>query len=325
MPYVSPEQLARAREVDLLTYLQRNEPDELVHFTGSTYTTRTHDSLKISNGKWCWWSRGVGGSTVLDYLIEVRGLSLPEAVSAITSTVITQHSREGPMQYTAPRVSQQTTPFQLPPRHANNRRAFSYLQSRGIDPEIFNRCIKHGQIYEDAAHHNCVFVGFEGDTPKYAALRSTLSKSVFAGEAPGSDKHFSFAVPKRRGDYSDNRNSAHRNLVVFKGGVKTENEITKQIPRATPRNGIKTHAIRSYWQTVWKIFAFSSRVQPKSDCQTRSVSQNQICQCKQHIQFCGLLLQASVSCLSVSKQTLYNAKNVLYFCSDGRLLMLSAL
>lgn len=69
MPYVSPEQLARAREVDLLTYLQRNEPDELVHFTGSTYTTRTHDSLKISNGKWCWWSRGVGGSTALDYLI----------------------------------------------------------------------------------------------------------------------------------------------------------------------------------------------------------------------------------------------------------------
>lgn len=68
MPYISKEQLATAREMDLLTYLQRYDPNELVHFSGNTYTTRTHDSLKISNRKWCWWSRGIGGSTALDYL-----------------------------------------------------------------------------------------------------------------------------------------------------------------------------------------------------------------------------------------------------------------
>lgn len=52
MPYVSKEQLTAAREVDLLTYLRCFEPQELVHISGSTYATRTHDSLKISNGKW---------------------------------------------------------------------------------------------------------------------------------------------------------------------------------------------------------------------------------------------------------------------------------
>ena len=31
------------------------------------YTTRTHDSLKISNGKWMWWSKGIGGKTELPY------------------------------------------------------------------------------------------------------------------------------------------------------------------------------------------------------------------------------------------------------------------
>jgi hypothetical protein len=66
--------------MDLLTYLQYYEPHELVRFLGNVYTTRSHDSLKISNGKWNWWSRGIGGRSALDYLIKVRGMTLPEAV-----------------------------------------------------------------------------------------------------------------------------------------------------------------------------------------------------------------------------------------------------
>ena len=52
MPYIPPEVVVRAREMDLLTYLRTYEPQELVHFGGNTYCTREHDSLKISNGKW---------------------------------------------------------------------------------------------------------------------------------------------------------------------------------------------------------------------------------------------------------------------------------
>lgn len=200
MPYIPKKQIAQAREMDLLTYLRLYDPDELVHFGGGTYTTRTHDSLKISNGKWCWWSHGIGGSSALDYLIEVRGYSLPEAVTAITGTAVTINSREGPttcmLGETTPPV-----PFQLPPRHADNRRVFSYLKSRGIAPEIINHCIKHGQLYEDAKHHNCVFVGFEGEQPRYGALRGTLSQSTFVGDVLGSDKRFSFAVPRQAGDH----------------------------------------------------------------------------------------------------------------------------
>jgi len=54
MPYIPPDIVAKAREMDLLTYLQNYEPQELVHFGGNTYCTREHDSLKISDGKWCW-------------------------------------------------------------------------------------------------------------------------------------------------------------------------------------------------------------------------------------------------------------------------------
>lgn len=74
MPYIAPEVITEARRMDLLTYLRAYEPNELVRFSGNTYTTRTHDSLKISNGKWMWWSRGIRGNSALDYLVKVKGL-----------------------------------------------------------------------------------------------------------------------------------------------------------------------------------------------------------------------------------------------------------
>ena len=83
MPYIEPEVIEQAKQIDLLTYLQSFEPQELVHFSGSTYTTRTHDSLKISNGKWMWWSRGIGGKSALNYLIKVKDYSFVDAVEAI--------------------------------------------------------------------------------------------------------------------------------------------------------------------------------------------------------------------------------------------------
>ena len=56
MPYIPPSVVQKVKRMDLLTYLENYEPYELVHFSGNTYTTRTHDSLKISNEKWMWWS-----------------------------------------------------------------------------------------------------------------------------------------------------------------------------------------------------------------------------------------------------------------------------
>ena len=210
-PYLSKGQITAAREMDLLTYLRRFEPEELVHIGGDTYATRTHDSLKISNGKWCWWSRGIGGTTALDYLTIVEGLSFLDAAQRILGELPCVPPT--PMR-TAPPVK---TEFTLPPKHADNRRVFAYLRSRGIDAEIINHCIKHGQLYEDAAHHNCVFVGYEHDKPTYGALRGTLSEATFAGEVPGSDKRFSFAVPLHAGG---------KTLCVFESAIDALSYLT---------------------------------------------------------------------------------------------------
>lgn len=41
VPYLSKDQIATAREMDLLTYLRRFDPEELVHIGGNTYTIST--------------------------------------------------------------------------------------------------------------------------------------------------------------------------------------------------------------------------------------------------------------------------------------------
>lgn len=206
MPYYTKEQIAQARELDLLTYLQRYDPDELVHIGSGTYCTRSHDSLKISNGKWCWWSRHIGGVSALDYLMKVCGYKLPEAVGRILGNQTQLPSR--PVFEPPPEPHHD---FELPRHHTDNKRVFAYLMARGIDAEIINHCIKSGQLYEDAKRHNCVFVGFQNGTAKYASLRGTLSGSTFVGEVPGSNKRYSFCVPMKA--------TARKNLCVFESAI----------------------------------------------------------------------------------------------------------
>ena len=65
MPGVTREQIDRAKEWDLLSYLQTYEPGELTKKrpTDKEYRTKTHDSLVISNGRWNWTTRVFGGKT----------------------------------------------------------------------------------------------------------------------------------------------------------------------------------------------------------------------------------------------------------------------
>lgn len=81
--YYSNKELLEAKSICLFDYLCISAPQELVHISGGTYCTREHDSLKISNGKWYWFSRGIGGRSALDYLIKVKGIPFTEAVGMI--------------------------------------------------------------------------------------------------------------------------------------------------------------------------------------------------------------------------------------------------
>ena len=188
MPYIAPEVITEAKRMDLLTYLREYEPGELVKFSSNTYTTRTHDSLKISNGKWMWWSRGIGGKSALDYLIKVRGMDFVEAVQ----TIMGNGSVSFP---TCENIkSYENQPLLLPEKSPTTDVVFDYLFGRGIDYEIINYCLEQKLIIESLPYHNAVFIGYdENKEPKYAAYRAT-NQSRIMGDCTGSKKQYSFRL-----------------------------------------------------------------------------------------------------------------------------------
>ena len=83
--------------------------------------------------------------------------------------------------------------FRLPLRNVTNANILNYLtQERKLSPSLVNFFIAVGDIYEDAAHHNVVFVGRDADGhPRYASSRGIHEK--FRQDAAGAEKAFGFA------------------------------------------------------------------------------------------------------------------------------------
>lgn len=231
MAYYTQEQIEKAREMDLLTYLQNYEPQELVHVTGKTYSTREHDSLKISNGKWMWWSRGFGGASALDYLIKVRGDSFTKAMEKILG----QEARRPPIfaPKEEPMKDAKARKLLLPDKSPTTDVIRTYLAGRGIDLEIIDTCIRDGLIYESMPHHNCIFVGFDRNGgARYASFRATRPEKIM-GEAAGSDKKYSFRIEPAKqpgtspGNNHASRQSIGRTVHVFESAIDLLSFATK--------------------------------------------------------------------------------------------------
>ena len=186
--WVTPEQIEKAKQMDLLTYLQSYEPGNLKKISYDTWCTKEHDSLKISNGKWHWFSRHIGGKTALDYLIKVKGISFVKAVE-----IITGYAAVLPPVFSKNEKSIEPKELELPKYNTDICEVRRYLKSRGISDTVIDYCHENKMLYEDAKYHNCVFLGYDGNTPKYGAVRSTVSD--FKRDLTGSDKRFSFFIP----------------------------------------------------------------------------------------------------------------------------------
>lgn len=186
--WVTPEQIEKAKQMDLLTYLQSYEPGNLKKISHDTWCTKEHDSLKISNGKWHWFSRHIGGKTALDYLIKVKGISFVKAVE-----IITGYAAVLPPVFSKNEKSIEPKELELPEYNTDICEVRRYLKSRGISDTVIDYCHENKMLYEDAKYHNCVFLGYDGNTPKYGAVRSTVSD--FKRDLTGSDKRFSFFIP----------------------------------------------------------------------------------------------------------------------------------
>lgn len=190
MTEIADEVIERARQLDLLDYLQRYEPQEIVRISHGRYTTRSHDSVKIDHGRWFCWSKEVGGRSALDYLVAVEGWNFRKAV-----IYLLELEKIPTDEYTLklPQMEKENRLFSLPQKSKENARVIAYLMRRGIDRDIIDYFVSKGLIYESHPYHNVVFVGLnEKREPAYAALRSTGQRR-FAGEAAGSQKAYAFS------------------------------------------------------------------------------------------------------------------------------------
>lgn len=194
MAYYTQEKIARAKEIDLLTYLRNYEPRELVRVNSHEYCTREHDSLRISNGKWMWFSRGFGGYTALDYLIKVKGYSFLEAMGTLSQQV-----ENMPPAFLIPKPKEQNSRVILPKRNSTNNTVKGYLESRGIDSNLIDYLFNKGLIYEsEMPYKNAIFVGVdENGTHKHASFRATNGTRTL-GDAAGSMKAYSFNIIEKK-------------------------------------------------------------------------------------------------------------------------------
>ena len=174
-------QIDRANAANLEDFL-RAQGETLVR-SGKEYRWKAHDSLTVCGNKWFRHSQSKGGLPV-DFVMEFYGKSFPEAVQMLTG-------EPGEVQ---PEADPAPSPaFRLPLRNVTNANILNYLtQERKLSPSLVNFFIAAGDIYEDAAHHNVVFVGRDADGhPRYASSRGIREK--FRQDAAGAEKAFGFA------------------------------------------------------------------------------------------------------------------------------------
>ncbi len=173
------EQIDRANQVDLEQFLRSH--GEQVTKSGNEYRWKRHDSLTIKGNKWFCHSQSKGGYPV-EFVMEFFEKTFPEAMLMLIG--------EAPANNGA--AAAPSEDFRLPPRNRYVARVMAYLRQRNIPEELVQEFCKEGLIYEDAQHHNIVFVGKdEIGIPRYAHCKGT--EGSFRMDVQGSDKSHNFA------------------------------------------------------------------------------------------------------------------------------------
>lgn len=186
-----------ARETDL--------PDLLEHLgyqvrkIGRYHTTKEMDSLRIKNRRtWRRYSENTGGDAIT-FLQRFCGKSFPEAVEYLLN--YHGRARDSPARpHPKAMAEPEKIPFALPRANTDHRRVFAYLRKRGVAPRVIRAFLSSGLLYEDAQHHNCIFVGRDaGGEPRSASQRGTydLNGPGFKRDVAGSDKRIAFRLRSR--------------------------------------------------------------------------------------------------------------------------------
>ena len=183
----TPEQKERAATVDLEEFLLR-QGEKLIK-SGQEKRLASDHSVTVRGCEWFDHASNEGGRAV-SFVQKYYGKSYVEAMSMLLGEDAEMAYPQAKKQEAAPQK-----PFLPPVPNANMHRVFAYLlKTRGLDADVVVNFARRKLLYEDAAHHNAVFIGTdEGGCPRHAHLRSTNSfGKAFRLNVEASDPRYSF-------------------------------------------------------------------------------------------------------------------------------------
>ena len=153
--YFTSAEKRQANEVDLPSFLL--DRGEKLIMAGRDYRLVSDHSITVRGPMWYDHAARKGGRSI-SFVQQFYDKTYPEAVTMLLG-------RDG--QGIIPIVKKEPEPrepkpFALPEAYLNMRRLYAYLTAhRRIDRDVVTEFVREKLLYEDALHHNCVFVGMD--------------------------------------------------------------------------------------------------------------------------------------------------------------------
>lgn len=181
MPHLTDEQISSANRTDLADFLLSR---------GIRLKRLSNQYLWEDRNVWIheneWFSHyEQAGGLAVSFVMKYFDKTFQEAVAELNNESISRYTCETT-------VKKPSENLILPKRNDSTYRMYMYLRNnRCIDSDVINFFVKQRTLYEDAEHHNCVFVGTDKNgVPGHCHKRSTLSG--FKQTIAGSQAEFSF-------------------------------------------------------------------------------------------------------------------------------------
>lgn len=214
MPKFTDEQVERAKNVDVRTFLEQTEgyvfqqhgrylkcqnPQQTGQPSSLTVDTKLNRIFYNSE-------TGNKPLSALDWCKEIKKLDFQSSMQLILGESPHGERAEKPKfhQHISEPINSVSKELNLPEKSDTSKNVYAYLtKTRGIPANIVNDCLKNGTIYQDE-RRNAVFVGYDDNKQaKYAARRGTFTpdgKEPFKRDCSGSDKRFAFKLEGKNTD-----------------------------------------------------------------------------------------------------------------------------
>ncbi len=213
MPKYTDEQIERAKNTDVRTFLEQTERytfeghgrflkcKNIRHSDSqmpSSLTVDTHMNRIFYNSV-----TGNRPLSALDWCTTIKEMDFQSAMRYVLEEEPHGERAERPkyQQYRkAPEISAPKN-LELSEKSDTSKNVYAYLtKTRGIPQNIVNDCLNKSLIYQDV-RKNAVFVGYDNENKaKYAARRGTFTpdgREPFKRDCTGSDKNFAFRLEGR--------------------------------------------------------------------------------------------------------------------------------